>query len=230
VIGVHLGVLVGLAGPLGMMHTHDLRDWAQRQGRCHDYFAHRQSMFKDAWWQMHCDVILQHPPEFVPEVSVANNRIYQWMQQTWMLQQLPWALLLFYFGGIAWVVWGIFVRLAVSITGHWLIGYFAHNNGGRSWHVNGAGVQGYNIRFASLLTMGESWHNNHHAFPGSALLGIYDHQPDPGWWVLMVLQKMGLVWGIVGPNDLAERPELQVLAADRKVHKSACSQSWGCQS
>ena len=30
---VYLGTLVGLAGPYGMVHTHDMRDWAQRQVR-----------------------------------------------------------------------------------------------------------------------------------------------------------------------------------------------------
>ena len=36
-IFVHLGVIVGLAGPIGMIKTHDMRDWAQRQHECHDY-------------------------------------------------------------------------------------------------------------------------------------------------------------------------------------------------
>jgi stearoyl-CoA desaturase (delta-9 desaturase) len=34
---IHLGVIVGLAGPFGMTRTHDLRDWAQRQASCHPY-------------------------------------------------------------------------------------------------------------------------------------------------------------------------------------------------
>src|SRR4051794_5259058 len=38
---VYLGVLVGMAGPVGMMRVHDMRDWAQRQPACHDYFSHR---------------------------------------------------------------------------------------------------------------------------------------------------------------------------------------------
>ena len=38
---VYLGVLVGMAGPIGMMRIHDLRDWARRQPDCHDFFAHR---------------------------------------------------------------------------------------------------------------------------------------------------------------------------------------------
>ena len=49
---VHLGVLVGLAGPLGMMKIHDMRDWAQRQQCCHDYFGHQQPMLRDAYWQI----------------------------------------------------------------------------------------------------------------------------------------------------------------------------------
>src|SRR5687768_12081526 len=37
---VYLGVLVGMAGPFGMMRTHDVRDWAQRQPQCHPYLRH----------------------------------------------------------------------------------------------------------------------------------------------------------------------------------------------
>lgn len=36
-----LGTLVGMAGPLGMVRLHDIRDWAQRQLTCHDLHAHR---------------------------------------------------------------------------------------------------------------------------------------------------------------------------------------------
>src|SRR3569833_516537 len=34
---VYLGVQVGLAGPIGLLHQHDLRDFAQRLPHCHDY-------------------------------------------------------------------------------------------------------------------------------------------------------------------------------------------------
>ena len=36
---VYLGTLVGMAGPLGMVRLHDMRDWAQRQAQCHDFHA-----------------------------------------------------------------------------------------------------------------------------------------------------------------------------------------------
>lgn len=206
---VHFGVIVGLAGPIGMIHTHDMRDWAQRQKQCHDYFSHRQPMIKDAYWQLFCSIHLNNPPLFTPEKRVTHDRVFQFMENTWMLQQLPWAILLFMLGGLPWVVWGVCMRVSVGVIGHWLIGYFAHNEGGKHWHVNGAGVQGHNVRFAALLTMGESWHNNHHAFPGSAKLGLESGQIDLGWNVLMILQRIGLVWRIKQPKDLPKRPELQ---------------------
>ncbi len=208
---VHLGVLVGMAGPLGMTEQHDLRDWAQRQGECHSYLRHGSNFLHDGWWQLNCDLELENPPKFTPEARIKNDRIYQFMEKTWMLQQLPWAIALFYFGGISWLIWGISARIAVSITGHWLIGHFAHNVGNRDWHVDGAAVQGHNIPFTGLLTMGESWHNNHHAYPGSAMLGIYKGQADPGWWVLNKLINLHLVWNVKLPTDLAYRPELRVI-------------------
>ncbi|MCX4029873.1 acyl-CoA desaturase [Endozoicomonas sp. SM1973] len=209
---VHLGTLVGMAGPLGMVYSHDLRDWAQRQPNCHDYLRHGQGFLKDGWWQLHCDIHLTHPPEFQPEPALANDKVYQWMERTWMWQQLPWAILFFCIGGLPWVIWGISARIVVSVTGHWLIGYFAHNQGGRDWHLKGAAVQGHNVKFAGLITMGESWHNNHHAYPGSAILGIYKGQTDPGWWVLNRLMNIGLVWNVKLPEDMPYRPELNAIS------------------
>lgn len=208
---VHFGVLVGMAGPFGMIHQHDLRDWAQRKRQCHSYLRHGENFWRDGWWQLNCDLVLDNAPEFQPEPRIRNDRLYWFMERTWMLQQLPWAIAFFYVGGISWVAWGICARVAVSVTGHWLIGHFAHNHGHRDWHVTGAAVQGHNVPFAAYLTMGESWHNNHHAYPGSAVLGIYKNQADPGWWVLNKLINLGLAWNVKLPPNLPNRPELSSL-------------------
>ena len=130
-----------------------------------------------------------------------------------MLQQLPPALLLYALGGWALVAWGVCARVAAGVLGHWLIGYFAHNQGGIHHEVKGAAVQGRNIPLTSLLTMGESWHNNHHAFPGSARLGLYAGEWDPGWWTLLLLQRLGLVRHLRTPSDLPPRAELVAVSA-----------------
>jgi len=198
---VWVGTCVGMSGPLWMIRTHDLRDWAQRQPDCHDYLAHGQSMLKDAWWQLHCRLDLHHPPSF-DLGSAGRDRFYRLLERTWMLQQLPLAALLFVAGGWSWVVWGVCVRVSVSVTGHWFIGHLAHRRGPQSWLVNDAGVQAHDVPWAAIPTMGEAWHNNHHAFPGSARIGLYDGQSDWGYAFILVLQRMGLAWDIALPEDL----------------------------
>lgn len=208
---VYLGVQVGLAGPLGLLRQHELRDFAQRLPDCHDYLRHGSGFWKDGWWQLHCELELERPPELAIEARIAQDPFYRWLERTWMLQQLPPALLLFLLGGWPFVVWGVCARITAGVSGHWLIGYFAHNHGPMHHEVDGAAVQGHNVRWTSLLTMGESWHNNHHAFPGSARLGTGPGEWDPGWWMLVLLQKMGLVWNLRLPGDLPARPELRPL-------------------
>lgn len=134
-----------------------------------------------------------------------------------MWQQLMVAVPLWAVGGLGWVVWGVSARIVVSVGGHWLIGYFAHNQGERTWKVEGAAVQGHNIRIAGILSTGEAWHNNHHAFPGSAMLGLYKDEPDPGWWVLNALRNLGLVTNVKLPRELPNRIELVREAKDRNV-------------
>lgn len=101
---VYLGTLVGMAGPFGMIRQHDIRDWAQRKPHCHAYLAHRSSMPRDGYWQLHCDLRLAHPPELVIEQRVRDDPFYRFLERTWMAQQLPWALLFFALGGVPWVV------------------------------------------------------------------------------------------------------------------------------
>lgn len=208
---VYLGVLVGIAGPFRIIYLHDIRDWSQRHPDCHPFFRHAHGWWRDFWEQLHCEITLEHPPRFTIEPRVREDRVYRFLEATWRWQQLPLALALYLLGGWSWVVWGIGVRLWFSLTGHWLVGYLAHNRGGRTWHIEGAAVQGFNVPGFALLTMGESWHNNHHAYPESARLGIGPHQWDVGWWVLSILQKVGLVWAVVTPATMPERKERVVV-------------------
>ncbi|WP_114954757.1 acyl-CoA desaturase [Sphingosinicella terrae] len=210
---VYLGVLVGMAGPIGMMRIHDLRDWAQRQPVCHDYFGHRASFWKDAWHQLHCELALERSPRFELEARVSQDRFFHILERSWMVQQLPWALLFLAIGGLPWVVWGICVRVSVCVTGHWLVGHYAHREGSQTWLVDGASVQGHDVRIAGLISMGESWHNNHHAFPGSARIGLEPGQADLGWLLIRAFETCGLAWAIVLPEHLPRRPALRRVAA-----------------
>lgn len=205
---VHLGTVVGMGGPFRMLYAHDIRDWSQRHPACHPFFVDQRPLWRDLFWQLHCDMQLKHPPRFVIEPHVSRDPVYRMMQQTWMLQQIPWGVLCYLMGSWPFVIWGISVRVTVSLIGHSLVGYLAHNFGRRDWHLEGHAVQGFNLPALSLITMGEAWHNNHHAFPRSARLGLSAMQWDPGWWALVALRTIDLVWNLKEPSDLAERPNL----------------------
>lgn len=210
---VYLGVLVGMAGPTGMIRQHDLRDWAQRQAACHPYLRHDTSLWRDYFWQCHADVQLDHEPAFRLEPEVADDPVYRWLERTWMLQQLPIALLLWWWGGWPFVIWGVAVRITVGVTGHWMVGHFAHHHYGyetdnMNWEVRGAAVQGRNVPLAGLISMGEAWHNNHHAYPGSAKIGLKPHEPDPGWWLIKLMERVGVAWNIVTPEKMPPRAGL----------------------
>jgi stearoyl-CoA desaturase (delta-9 desaturase) len=45
--------------------------------------------------------------------------------------------------------------------------------------------------FVAILTFGEGWHNNHHAFPASARHGIEWHQFDLNWITIRILERIG---------------------------------------
>ena len=205
---VYLGVVVGMAGPFGLIRVHDVRDWALRERNCHDFFSHRQPFWKDALWQLNCRFEFDRPPKVRIEHEVAGDRFYRFLERTWVLQQLPVGIALFMLGGWPWVIWGVFGRVFVSVAGHWTVTFLTHNPGPGGWVVPGAGVQASNLVGAGFVTMGECWHNNHHAFPESARIGLTPEEFDPGWLVLRWLKSAGLVWSLGSPRGDAEREDL----------------------
>lgn len=210
---VWVGTCVGMSGPFWMIRTHDLRDWAQRNPHCHDYLAHRGGMLRDYYWQVHCRLALDNPPHF-DLGRIGRDPFYQFLERTWMLQQLPIAAVLFGLGGWSWVVWGICMRVTASVTGHWFVGHLAHTRGPQSWQVVDAGVQAHDVPWAAIPTMGEAWHNNHHAYPGSARMGLYPGQSDWGFRFISLLERMGLAWDIILPEHLDRARAIRSVQSD----------------
>jgi stearoyl-CoA desaturase (delta-9 desaturase) len=199
------GTLVGMQGPLWVIHSHDLRDWSQRQRTCHDFLKHGRGLLVDGWWNLHCRLTLRHSPAFDPGPGIGDDRFYRFLQRTWMLQQLPLAAILFLAGGWPWVVWGVCVRVTVGVSMHWFVGFLCHTRGPQSWLVDDGAVQAHNVPWAAIPSMGESWHNNHHAFPASARHGLYPGELDLGFLFLRGLEKVGLAWDIQVPQNLPRR-------------------------
>ena len=54
-----------------------------------------------------------------------------------------------------------------------------------------------NLAWLAPLSLGESWHNNHHAFPTSASFGLSRREPDPSALLIRGLERAGLAWDVV---------------------------------
>ena len=214
---VYLGNAVGMGGPYWTIRTHDMRDWAQRSPNCHPFFSHKTWWLKDAFWYLHCRMELQNPPRFDPGPEFSDDKFYKFLSATSFLQQVPIAVILYAFGDFTWVVWGVFVRVAACTTMHWYISRLAHTRGPRSWMVDGVGLMGYDVPLWAIPTMGESWHNNHHAFPASARHGIFSGQTDIGFGFIRLLEKLGLAWDIQTPDNLPSRKGLRSLVAPQQL-------------
>lgn len=206
---IYIGVLVGMSGPYGIIKIHDLRDWAQRKEECHEFFSHKRGYFLDVWWQLTSKFKFKYPPTVNIESKYSADGFYRWLDSTWRFHQLFLALILYVSGGWVFVVWGVFVRVAVSIVGHWSITYFCHNPGPGIWRVRNASVQASNIPGLGIITYGECWHNNHHAFPESARIGIETGQCDPAWRFIEFLSFLGLAKNISKPRNLELRDDLE---------------------
>lgn len=216
---VYLGVVVGTGGPFGLIYHHDSRDWAQRHPVCHPFLSQQSRFMRDWFWNVFCRLELKHPPVFILEPNVENDRFYRFLQATWMAQQIPIAAVLFFMGGWSWVLWGVSARVCISQTGHWFIGFLAHNYGSCDRHLHGRAVQGRNLKYLGLLTFGEAWHNNHHAFPESARMGFSGSQADPGWWLIRFLMWIGLATEVKTPTNLPSQCEKEAIGKSFELKK-----------
>jgi stearoyl-CoA desaturase (delta-9 desaturase) len=205
------GTLVGMQGPYWVIRSHDIRDWAQRQRDCHPYLKHGRGLWWDGLWNLHCRLVLDQPPGFDPGPGIADDRFYRFLQRTWMLQQLPIGFVLFVLGGWPWVVWGVCVRVTVGVSMHWFVGYLCHTHGPQTWIVDEGAVQAHNVPWAAIPSMGESWHNNHHAFPASARHGLYPGQTDIGFAFIRLLERCGLASKVQTPECLPRRPGISAV-------------------
>jgi stearoyl-CoA desaturase (delta-9 desaturase) len=53
----------------------------------------------------------------------------------------------------------------------------------------------------ALLSFGEGWHNNHHAFPTSAWHGLRWWEIDISGYVIRAMEALGLAWNVKVPTQ-----------------------------
>ena len=108
------------------------------------------------------------------------------------------AFILFAIGGWTMVVWGVFARVVVGWHTTWFVNSLSHIYGSRPHETTDFSTNNW---FVALLTFGEGWHNNHHAFPTSARHGLQWYQFDMNWIAIRILEKLGWAKQIKLPDS-----------------------------
>jgi stearoyl-CoA desaturase (Delta-9 desaturase) len=97
-------------------------------------------------------------------------------------------------------LWGGLVRVFTAYHATAAINSVAHRFGSRPYDTRD---ESRNNALLAIPTLGEGWHNNHHAFPSSAFAGLTWWQLDISAWVIRALERVGLVTNV-------KRPRLEV--------------------
>jgi stearoyl-CoA desaturase (delta-9 desaturase) len=92
------------------------------------------------------------------------------------------------------LLWGGGVRMLVVHHVTYSINSLCHFFGRKRFPTDD---ESRNLMWLAPFTFGESWHNNHHAFPTSAFHGLRAWEFDPSAIVIRVLERLGLVWDVV---------------------------------
>lgn len=91
------------------------------------------------------------------------------------------------------VVWGFAISTTALYHATFTINSLAHTTGRQRFDT---GDDSRNNWWLAVITLGEGWHNNHHAHPGTARQGFYWWEYDPAYWGLRVMAWLGLVRGL----------------------------------
>jgi stearoyl-CoA desaturase (delta-9 desaturase) len=104
------------------------------------------------------------------------------------------------------LLWGAGVRMLVVHHVTYSINSLCHFFGRQRFPTDD---ESRNLFWLALPTFGESWHNNHHAFPTSAEHGLKRWEIDPSALVIRGLERLGLVWDVVriDPERQARKAE-----------------------
>lgn len=100
-------------------------------------------------------------------------------------------------GGVAGFLWGGLFRIFLVFNAASLINSVCHVHGTKTYALAN---HSSNVWWLAIPTLGESWHNNHHAFSRSAIFGHRWWQIDIGGSVVRLLAALGLAWDVHRPS------------------------------
>jgi stearoyl-CoA desaturase (delta-9 desaturase) len=190
---VTCGALALEGGPIQWVVTHRIHHaHTDRTGDPHTP--------RDGGWWAHIGWILHGSAQDHDRATIEHyapdlitNRYYRWLNRFYYVPLIALAMLLLLFGGWSVLLWGVFLRVTLGLHATWFVNSATHMWGRQRFET---GEDSRNSWWVALLTFGEGWHNNHHAYPTSARHGLRWYEIDFNWLGIRVLQLLGLARAI----------------------------------
>ena len=152
-----------------------------RDGR---WWAHMGWILRGTGQQHEESVMRRYAPDLM------KDPVHVWLNRLYFVPLILCGLVLFAVGGWTMVLWGVFLRVTTGLHATWLVNSATHMWGSRRFDTADDSTNSW---WVALLTFGEGWHNNHHAYPRSARHGLSWYELDLNWWAIRVLQAFGLI-------------------------------------
>ena len=135
--------------------------------------------------------------------DLKKDPVLVWIDRWFFVPNLLLAVALYFMGGWGWVIWGVAVRTVVAYHSTWLVNSASHLWGYKNFRTTD---DSRNNWFVALVSWGEGWHNNHHAHQRSARHGMRWYEFDVTWWMIKLLESVGLARKIYVPDvELGDR-------------------------
>ncbi|XP_026384308.1 acyl-CoA C20 Delta5-desaturase-like, partial [Papaver somniferum] len=147
-------------------------------------------------WIFHHSHIKEKCGEQSNVMDLQKQAFYRFLGRTQSFHIGGLALML-YVIGLPYLIWGMGVRVAVGHHITLAVNSVCHRWGKRPWETNDLSTKNWVM---GILSHGEGWHNNHHAFEFSARLGLEWWQIDVPWYFVKLLEHLGLANDVKVPT------------------------------
>lgn len=144
----------------------------------------------------------RYPEHLDPKVQapdLVNDPVYRLLERcnNWHASHLTNTAIGFGARGIVWIFFGWKVALISTLAGllvqqiPFMVNLLCHKRvlGYKNFEDDDDSV---NIWWLTFVTLGDNWHNNHHAYPGCARSGYRWYELDVSWLVIRMLEMVGL--------------------------------------
>jgi sn-1 stearoyl-lipid 9-desaturase len=180
------GTLAMEGGAINWVVTHRIHHaFAEQTGDPHSprdgrWWAHIGWILRGTA-QQHSDKVMRR---YAPDLM--NDRVHVLINRLYFVPLIICGVVLLAWGGWPALMWGVFFRVTFALHSTWLVNSATHLWGSRRFETSDDSTNNW---WVALLTFGEGWHNNHHAFSRAARHGLAWYELDLNW-----LAIRGLTW------------------------------------